>query len=169
MYAIVALDAAQRGMHGTPDGDEGALPDPSGLVLHYRVPEYLQGYVVPGQLVTVPLRDKSAYGVVVEMAETSPVETTRPIGKLIDARPVLSPQMLELARWIATYYGCTLWQALAPMLPPGAARRAITTVGLSQSALATSGEGDRLMEALGRRQRQVVSLLKDAPKNSLTV
>ena len=73
--------------------------------------------------------------------------------------------MLVLARWIASYYLCTLWQALAPMLPPGVARKAITTVGLSSGA----ANIDDLVAALGRRQKQVVELLQNAPKSTLTM
>jgi len=60
--------------------------------------------------------------------------------------------MLALARWIANYYSCTLWQALAPMLPPGVARKAITRVGLTDDASASEdGKMDPLIAALGQR------------------
>ena len=83
--------------------------------------------------------------------------------------------MLELARWIAEHYRSTLWQAIAPMLPPGVARRAITTISLSAPANEEdSGETENrvvepLMAALGRRQKQVVSLLQEAPRNGMTM
>ncbi len=172
-YAIVALDQSHPGPYPFegPDGQSDAhLPqaDPlMGLLLHYHIPARLEGDVEPGQLAIAPLRGRPAYGVVVEMADYSPVQPTQPVTRLVDRRPVLPPAMLELARWIASHYHCTLWQAMSPMLPPGVARRAITTVGLSPEA--AEGENDPLIAALGRRQRQVVSLLKGAPKHTLAL
>ncbi len=171
MYAVVALDVSSQAGHGAPTGD-GPLPEAessTGLLLHYHMSQHLLGQVEPGQLVAVPLRGRPAYGVVVELSATSPVEVTLPITRLVDAKPVVSPAMLALARWIASHYMCTLWQALAPMLPPGVARRAITTVGLSSSLSKVSEGTDELIAALGRRQRQVVSLLQNAPKSKLTL
>ncbi len=173
-YAVVALDQPRRG-ENTLVGDEASQDaqfpgtDPAlGLVLHYHVPEQLAGAVEPGQLVVVPLRASPSYGVIVELSSDAPVGDTRPITRLLDPRPVLSPAMLLLAGWIARYYRCTLWQAISPMLPPGVARRAITLVGLSPLAQA-GDENHPLVSALGRRQSQVVSLLKEAPRSTLTL
>jgi len=171
-YAVVALDQPR---YGDQDAREAAgksiavrtQDDPAlGLLLHYHVPEHLQGSMERGQLVEVSLRGRPAYGVIVELAATTPVEITQPILKLVDVRPVLSPSMLALAQWIASYYRCTLWQALSPMLPPGAARRAITNIELAADNKAGA---DSLLGALGRRQRQVVSLLESAPRSTLTL
>ncbi|MFL5732911.1 MAG: primosomal protein N' [Chloroflexia bacterium] len=173
-YAIVALDGGFRnGPAGSSDNrqmggeerDEGTL---EGLLLHYRVPDYLQGHIEPGHIVTVPLRGRPAYGVVTGLSDEAPVPETLPIRELVDARQVVLPHMMALARWIAGYYHCTLWQALAPMLPPGVARRAVTTLGLSPDFV-RDGETDPLIAALGRRQQQVVLLLQEAPKSTLTL
>ncbi len=176
VYAIVALD---QGSHASTQlsgqagvgGPRSENPAP-GLLLHYHVSPQFQSSAAPGQLVLVPLRGKPTYGVIVEIAGSSPVQPTLPIWRIVDSNPALSPAMLSLAQWISRYYRCTLWQAIAPMLPPGVARRAVTTVGLS--VIATSrhgehGEDGRLIAALGRRQQQVVSLLDAAPRNTLTL
>ncbi|MDQ6695588.1 MAG: primosomal protein N' [Chloroflexota bacterium] len=128
------------------------------------------GKVEPGHLVVVQLRGRPSHGVVVELTQSSPVEETQPIIRLADSGPILPPAMIELAHWIASYYRCTLWQAMSPMLPPGVARRAVTTVGLT--ALPSSsqpGTAGPLLQALGRRQKQVVSMLAEAPRGTLTV
>jgi primosomal protein N' (replication factor Y) len=173
-YAIVALDH-QRRADSLQGEDESGLDqhvlgtDPAlGLVLHYHIPENLDGKVEPGQLAVVPLRGRPSYGVIVGLAESAPVGPTLPISKLLDPRPVLSPAMLSLAEWMAGHYRCTLWQAISPMLPPGVARRAITLVGLAPSTK-TGSDSSPLVSALGRRQTQVVSLLKSAPKATLTL
>ncbi len=170
-YAIVALD---QGRHSTPTAEQADEPAPSdapgmGLLLHYSLPDELAGKVEPGHMVVVPLRGKPAYGVVLELADSSPVGYALPVKRLVDPRPVLPAYMLGLARWIAAYYRCTLWQALAPMLPPGVARRAVTTLNLTDGALEDSDRHNPLIQALGRKQRQVVSLLQSAPKSSLSM
>ncbi len=172
-YVLVALDQA-RHQDTVPTGSEADIDDgdadPSfGLLLHYHLPPELVGSVEPGQLVIVPLRTTPMHGVVIELAESAPV-VTKPVMRVVDPRPVLSAQMLSLARWIASYYRCTLWQAISPMLPPGVARRAVTNVGLS-ALTQENGDDDShpLTAALGRRQQQVVSLLQNAPRSTLTL
>jgi primosomal protein N' (replication factor Y) len=179
-YAIVALEPSYgRRDQTAPGGSEPSdAADPAlGLLLHYHIPSQLEGQIEPGHLVVVPLRGTPTYGVVVELEDSAPVEHTRPITRMVDARPVLPPAMLELARWIAEHYRCTLWQAIAPMLPPGVARRAVTTISLadplvaSQSSVAHEENQvvEPLMVALGRRQQQVVSLLQEAPRKGMTM
>jgi len=175
-YAIVALEPS----YGNRDPSIPGGSDPSdalGLTLHYHIPPHLEGQVEPGHLVVVPLRGTPTYGVVVGLEDSSPVEHTRPITRMVDERPVLPPAMLDLARWIAEHYRCTLWQAIAPMLPPGVARRAVTTVSLAAPLAASQSNMAReenqvvepLMVALGRRQKQVVSLLQEAPRKGMTM
>lgn len=173
-FAIVALDQERRHNQQAGPDDPNLPPDAAvglGLLLHYAVPPELADALQPGHMVVVPLRDRPAYGVVVELDESAPVEETRPILRLVDPQPILPPYMLELARWISEYYRCTLWQAMSPMLPPGVARRAIVTLGLSADAFdgEDQDEHNPLIQALGRRQRQVMALLKDAPRSTLTL
>src|ERR671935_1644395 len=93
-YAIVALDGSFRGARdgqggdGSDSGEQAEALASEGLLLHYRVPRYLEGHVEAGHLVTVPLRGKPAYGVVVGLADASPVRDTQPITQLVYAREV---------------------------------------------------------------------------------
>ena len=151
-YAIVALEPSYgKPALEIPGDDPSGQVDPAlGLLLHYHVPQYLEGSLEPGHLVVVPLRGTPTYGVVVELSDSTPIENTKPITRVVDARPILPPAMLELARWIAEHYRCTLWQAIAPMLPPGVARRAVTTISLSAPAIEqeTDKTENRMVEPL---------------------
>ncbi len=51
--------------------------------LHYHLPDELAGRVVVGHLVTVPLRERMAQGVVVGFVEEPDVPETKPIAKVI--------------------------------------------------------------------------------------
>jgi primosomal protein N' (replication factor Y) len=164
-YAIVAVDRPHGGQEEFAGRYAPANPA-LGLLLHYRIPQRMMAGIRPGHLVVVPVQGKPVYGVVVELAHSSPVPSTLPIHRQIGQRPVVSPAMLALAHWIATYYRCTLWQALAPMLPPGVARRAVTTVRLTGQAREDAGPPAR---SLGPTQQKVLALLKSVPSAGLTL
>ena len=83
----------------------------------YSIPERLS--VEGGQLVWVPFGRRVLQGVVMELAATAQVEATRDILQAIEPSPLLSPVALELGRWLSRYYLCSLYDALAVMLPPG--------------------------------------------------
>jgi len=85
--------------------------------LDYSVPESLGERVGVGSRVRVPFRDKSALATVVAVLELSEAKGIRPIEALIGEAPVLSEQLLELARWISTYYCCPIETVMRSMLP----------------------------------------------------
>src|SRR5437868_15503896 len=99
MYAVIALEVSSHANRDAPteDSPQPEAESSPGLLLHYHIPQHLNGDIEPGQLVAVPLRGKPAYGVVVEMSATSPVEATLTLTRLVDTRPMVSPAMLALA------------------------------------------------------------------------
>ena len=76
--------------------------------LDYLVPETLAERVSVGSRVRVPFRDKSALATVVAVLEQSDAAGIRPIEAIVGEGPVLSEQLLELARWMSTYYCCPI-------------------------------------------------------------
>ncbi len=85
--------------------------------LDYSVPESLIERVGVGSRVRVPFRDKSALATVVSVPEQSEAKGIRPIEAVIGEAPILSEQLLELARWISTYYCCPIETVMRSMLP----------------------------------------------------
>src|SRR5438552_3624787 len=85
--------------------------------LDYSVPENLAGRVGVGSRVRVPFRDKSALATVVAIPEQSEAKGIRPIEAIIGDAPILSEQLLELARWIGIYYCCPIETVMRSMLP----------------------------------------------------
>src|SRR5216117_692226 len=85
--------------------------------LDYSVPESLAGRVGIGSRVRVPFREKSALATVVAVPEQSEAKGIRPIEAIIGEAPVLSEQLLELARWIGAYYCCPIETVMRSMLP----------------------------------------------------
>src|SRR6266704_815657 len=85
--------------------------------LDYSVPESLAQRVGVGSRVRVPFRDKSALATVVAVPESSEAKGIRPIEIVIGEAPILSEQLLELARWISAYYCCPIETVMRSMLP----------------------------------------------------
>src|SRR5216110_1315618 len=85
--------------------------------LDYAVPEELAERIGVGSRVRVPFRDKSALATVVGVLEHSEAKGIRPIEAIIGDAPILSEQLLELARWIGTYYCCPIETVMRSMLP----------------------------------------------------
>src|SRR5262245_41193285 len=76
--------------------------------LDYSLPENLAARVGVGSRVRVPFRDKSALATVVAIPERSDAKGIRPIEAIVGEAPILSEQLLELTRWIGTYYCCPI-------------------------------------------------------------
>ena len=91
---------------------------------HYHVPADLEGRVGPGHLVTVPFGPRRVHGLVLRSVAAPEVPETRPIEALVDPLPVLRPQQLDLAAWIAGQTLAPLIDCLTLMLPPGLAQQA---------------------------------------------
>jgi primosomal protein N' (replication factor Y) len=85
--------------------------------LDYSVPENLAGRVGVGSRVRVPFRDKSALATVVAIPEQSEAKGIRAIEAIIGDAPILSEQLLELARWMGAYYCCAIETVVRSLLP----------------------------------------------------
>jgi primosomal protein N' (replication factor Y) len=108
---------------------------PVDQVFTYRIPLRLKASVGPGQRVRVPLGrgDRPAIGYCVHVGGELPedVEPARvkEILEALDDPPLIDAAMLELTRWMATYYACAWGQALDAVVPAGVKKQAGTRVG----------------------------------------
>ncbi len=134
-YAEVAVDA--------PAGHERTFS--------YSVPDSLS--LVPGQLVRVPFGSRRLQGVVFSLGDEPGFPHTRDILSAAAAEPHLGPTQLELAHWVSDRYMCSLFEAAAPMLPPGARTGGRMTVDLVPDRPGDDGLSDtqvRVMRYLSR-------------------
>ena len=96
-----------------------ALPVPLRNTFTYTVPGALSRDVVPGCRVVVPFRRKAMIGVALEKRDRAPVVgEIREIVETLDPLPALTPQLIELGRWIAGYYLAPIGEVFRAMLPP---------------------------------------------------
>jgi len=125
----------------------------------YAIPPHLEINV--GQAVWVPFGDKRLQGIVLELSPHPEVEETREIIGVIEPRPLLSPQQVQLARWISEYYLSPLFDAVALMLPPGFERRTITFIS------PTPPPDGFDSSALNAEQKQALELIREKGELSL--
>ncbi len=85
--------------------------------LDYAVPPELAGKVGVGSRVRVPFREKQLLATVVATLAASPAKGIKPLLALLGEKPVLSPALIELARWMSTYYCCPLETVMRSLLP----------------------------------------------------
>jgi primosomal protein N' (replication factor Y) (superfamily II helicase) len=100
---------------------EVALPVPLRSTFAYAVPSCFDGQAILGCRLLVPFRERSMIGVAVGESPAARVDRTapvRPISGLLDARPALAPNLLELGRWISRYYLAPIGETFRAMLPP---------------------------------------------------
>ena len=97
-----------------------AVPVPTLDLLTYEVPASMPAPPVGGRVV-VPIGSRSVTGIVVSK-DVSAAElngrAAKPIKSVLDTVPFIPPDVVELARWTAEYYGAGLGETITAVLPP---------------------------------------------------
>jgi primosomal protein N' (replication factor Y) len=93
-------------------------------VLHYSVPEPMAGTVMVGSLVRIPVGRTHHLGVVgsVGPPRDFPVERLKPVSGAVYPFPALTPDLLELALWMASYYAAPVESVIETMIPAAVRR-----------------------------------------------
>lgn len=85
--------------------------------LDYLIPDTLADKVSIGSRVRVPFRERSALATVVALLAETDAAGIRPIEALVGDKPALSPKLVELGRWMSTYYCCPIEAVMRSLLP----------------------------------------------------
>jgi primosomal protein N' (replication factor Y) len=132
-------------------------------VLHYKVPDAMRASAQVGSLVRVPVGHAMRLGVVGAIGPPAdfPVDRLKPVAQVVYPFPALTPDLLELARWMAAYYAAPLDSAIEAMIPAAVRRGArVKEERLLSVARKMSGED---LAALARRapaQARLYALLE---------
>ncbi len=141
-----------------------ALAVPLRTTFTYAVPEPMRGTVHAGSRVLVPFRKKSLVGVVVEIVKTAPDCTkVREIVRVLDLVPALTPKLIELANWIASYYLAPIGDVFRSMLPPLTELRLQSHIVLTESGRQASESlsGGELSHGLTGKEAVFLAKLKE--------
>lgn len=87
----------------------------------YLIPEVLRGSVQPGVRVTVPFGrgNRRSEGFVMEISSGEVQPSYKPITDVLDDAPLMSAELLKLARWMKARCFCTYYDAIKTILPGG--------------------------------------------------
>lgn len=140
MYAQVIIDAN----HAEVD-----------RVFDYRVPAQWEEEVCVGLRVMVPFgqRNTKREGYVIALTETTevPEGKIKGIVEILDeGRPILTPSILELAKWMKKEYFCTLNQCLQAVMPAGIRTKSVWYAELT-------GQTSELAE----KEQQMIDVLEE--------
>jgi len=102
---------------------EIAVPLPLHDTFTYSIPDELAEKVALGARVKVSFGRRKLVGYVLGFPESTDLKKLKDIEAVLDDPPLLTPELLELGRWIAKYYACTTGEALRAVLPTGAQRK----------------------------------------------
>ncbi len=106
-----------------------ALSIPRSRCFTYLIPEHLPVEAV-GIRVRVPLGRREAIGYVVHLKAVCDFPA-KPILEVLDIKPVISRELLELTEWVSKYYHCGWGEAIRAVLPPGMDAKQLRMVWLN--------------------------------------
>lgn len=121
--------------------------------------------IAPGTRVLVPFGRRRLVGVALGPPDPSlvrePGVELKRVETVIDEAPVYSPQVLEIARWISTYYMHPLGEVLRTMMPAGSTKVVkesllLTEAGIAARDDAASDDGKLLVQLFGKKKTELV-------------
>ena len=93
----------------------------SGLEFDYSIPKNLHALIVVGSRVKVNLRNRPSTGTVVDLSSVTEgsgeASYLKPISELITDKPILTPVLIELGRWISNYYVASMESVMRCLIP----------------------------------------------------
>ncbi len=142
-----------------------ALAKPIRREFTYAADPKTASKVQAGSRVSVPFGRGREVGVVVGTDTTSelPASRVRRIYEVLDAEPVVGPDLLALTRWMADYYLCAWGEALAAVLPAALKREGKRRmVRMVQPAKGVGGEELQALEEKKEKQYRLLRTLMQA-------
>jgi len=101
-----------------------ALPVPLDATFTYLVPEDSPEPVIGGRVI-VPFREQRLCGIVTELHDRKPEFTVKRVSQVLDTTAALTPELMQLGRWIAQYYIAPIGEVFRGMLPLSAEFRRV--------------------------------------------
>ncbi len=124
---------------------------------HYLVPQGLSDGLQAGMRVIVPFGggNISMEGFVIGFADSSEYKNLKNIKKIIDAKPVVTPALIELAMWMKQRYICTWAAALKCMLPAGIGVKSLRVVKLLNGIKGLSPSKQAIIDTLASNEDEL--------------
>ena len=111
-----------------------AVPVPLDATFTYRIPENSPEPCVGGRVI-VPFREKRLCGIVTELHDREPQFQTKRVSQVLDLAPALTPELMQLGRWIAQYYIAPIGEVFRTMLPLSAEFRRVLGYHITEKGI----------------------------------
>jgi primosomal protein N' (replication factor Y) len=111
--------------HIQPAYAEVAVPVHVAPTFFYRLPVSLRPLAQPGARIVVPLGRKFLTGYIVAVHEDLPSATSlqesdiKEAKEILDISPLVTPELIQLTKWVADYYLAPWGEVIKAALPPG--------------------------------------------------
>ena len=121
----------------------------------YSIPQQLEGKALVGCRVAVPfgIGNRKRIGIITRLTDSTQGKRIKSISAVLDEAPLLSNEMMSLARWISEQTFCTYYEAVKAMLPAGINHKII------RSFCAVPGVDESIVASLDSDEKQVYDYL----------
>ena len=135
-----------------------AFPKPVRMVFSYAVPKLLEPHIAPGKRVLAPFGkgNHRTLGFCVGVSRVRPAGPVKRLHDVADPAPLLSPELLELTRWMSERYACPWGLALDGVVPRAVKGSVGTRWALLVHALPAEGKDPTELTPKQRRAYDVL-------------
>ncbi|MEZ5345137.1 MAG: primosomal protein N' [Pyrinomonadaceae bacterium] len=156
-------------MAASPGFAEVALPIPLRQTFTYSIPEDLREAAAAGSRVIVPFGSRQLTGYIVKLdgvpdeKSTVDPEAIKPVREVLDAKPLLTEEIIGLTKWAADYYASSWGEMLKAALPAGINATLETAFSITNEGIANLNENPD-------KETQKITVLRHLEENkSLTL
>ena len=138
-----------------------AVPVHVNLTFTYRLTESMQKLAQVGARVMVPLGRKLTTGYIVGLREKLRTGSSlkeseiKEVAELLDAEAIVTPELLQITRWVSDYYASPWGEVIKAALPPGISANidqflSITAAGQTELAKPSTAQSSTIKSRLLR-------------------
>jgi primosomal protein N' (replication factor Y) len=140
---------------------EVILPLPPDRTFSYSVPLEFADEAVQGRRVVVQFGNQKVYtGVIKAVHENMPEYKVKDIMAVMDDKPIISQQQLDLWEWIAEYYMCSEGEVMSAALPGILKLQSETFITINE-------ELPHVSRILTPDEQKILDILNDGPELSI--
>ncbi|HEX6647928.1 MAG TPA: primosomal protein N' [Pyrinomonadaceae bacterium] len=164
----MAEPSLQKDPHEVTRYAEVAVPLHVFQTFTYRLNPEQGEHAQVGARLMVPLGRNLVTGYIIGLQDEVPPELQdieiKDAQDLVDTDPVCTPEILQLARWVAEYYACPLGEVIRAALPPGVSKAtSAVKPKMRRFVRLLNSNQEKLTDA----QRRVISSLENTGPTSL--
>lgn len=162
-----ARDRGEENLSFTPQFAEVAVPLHVAHTFVYRLPAAMQNVAHTGARIIVPLGRTLVTGYIVALLDQLKPETSlqeaeiKDAEDIVDAIPVVTPELLEITRWVSEYYAAPWGEVIKAALPPGISGSIEQLLRITEAGLARAQQQLATNTSLSAKDRLLLLLAEE--------